>query len=55
MFFTWIIYILYLNDFRAVYKALFLNTFPLSGDHVHVQNSLGIQVFYDSSTPTEHD
>jgi len=55
MFLTWIIYILYLNDFRTVSKALFLNTSSLSGDHVHVHNLLGNQVFYDSSTPTEHD
>lgn len=55
MFLTWIIYILYLNDFGIVYRALFLNTCSLSVDCVHVHSLLGIQVFYDSDTPTEHD
>lgn len=38
-----------------MYRALFLNTFSLSEDRVHVQDLLGIQEFSDSNTPTEHD
>lgn len=38
-----------------MYRVLVLNTCSLSGGCVHVHSLLGIQEFYDSKTPTEHD